>query len=257
MNIAMHAGLVLALATAFPVLAADAGSAPGRKLQEIPDAELGLMRGRYTVGGNAVAWFGVTMISSWQTASGQQLQGALTLAMDFGNGKIPRVSFTPSVSITAADAPLPDTGGGGRSIDGSGLRNVAGLVQSVQVAGDGNRASNALQLTVRDAGAMLDGSSAAASGQARRQVEGASAVAAFDGDAARVLLQIDGQGAVEQWLRSGSVGQRIALAGDGQQAANRLQIDLVRQGVAGNPSLVQNVAQAIALTRGGGIAAGQ
>lgn len=252
MNIAMYAGLMLALATACPVHAAEAGSAPGRKLQEIPDAELGLMRGRYTVGGNAVAWFGVTMTSTWQAASGQQLQGALTLAMDFSKGKVPKVSFTPSVSITAADAPLPDTGG--RSVDGSGLRNVAGLVQSVQVAGDGNRASNAMHLTVRDGSAPADGGGSG--GQALQQVQGASAVAAFDGDTAHVLLQIDGHGAVEQWLRSGSVGQRIALTGNGQQAANRLQIDLVRQGLADNLPLAQNVAQAIALTRGGGIAAG-
>lgn len=248
MNIAMYAGLVLAVATAFPVHGAEPGSAPGRKPQEIPDAELGLMRGRYIVGGNAVAWFGVTMISTWQTASGQQLQGALTLAMDFSKGRVPKISFTPSVSITAADAPLPDTGG--RSVDGSGLRNVAGLVQSVQVAGEGNLASNAMHLTVRDGGVVPDGGGTS-SGQALRQLEGASAVAAFDGDAAHVLLQIDGQGAVEQWLRSGSVGQRIALTGDGQQAANRLQIDLVRQGLADNLPLAQNVAQAIALTRGG------
>ncbi|WP_228114402.1 hypothetical protein [Stenotrophomonas sp. MYb238] len=237
---------------AFPAHGAD--GAPGRKPQEIPDSELSLMRGRYTVGGNAVAWFGVTMISTWQTASGQQLQGALTLAMDFGDGKVPRISFTPSVSITAVDAPLPDTGG--RSIGGSGLRNVAGLVQSVQVAGDGNQASNAMQLTVRDAGASPGDGGDASGGQAAQRMDGASAVAGFDGEAARVLLQIDGQGAVEQWLRSGSVGQRIALAGDGQQAANRLRIDLVRQGPAGNLPLAQNVAQAITLIRAGGVGAG-
>lgn len=252
MNIAICAGLALASAMAFPAHGAD--DAPGRKPQEIPDSELSLMRGRYTVGGNAVAWFGVTMISTWQTASGQQLQGALTLAMDFGDGKVPRISFTPSVSITAADAPLPDTGG--RSIDGSGLRNVAGLVQSVQVAGDGNQASNTMQLTVRDAGATPGDGGGASSGQAAQRLDGASAVAGFDGEAARVLLQIDGQGAVEQWLRSGSVGQRIALAGDGQQAANRLRIDLVRQGPAGNLPLAQNVAQAITLIRAGGVGAG-
>ncbi|WP_433851906.1 hypothetical protein [Stenotrophomonas nitritireducens] len=255
MNIAMCAGLVLALALAFPAQGAGTGTgnAAGHRPQEIPDSELGLMRGRYTVGGNAVAWFGVTMISTWQTASGQQLQGALTLAMDFGDGKVPRISFTPSVSITAADAPLPDTGG--RSVDGSGLHNVAGLVQSVQVAGDGNQASNAMQLTVREAGAT-PGAGGASTGQAAQRMDGASAVAGFDGDAARVLLQIDGQGAVEQWLRSGSVGQRIALAGDGQQVANRMRIDLVRQGPAGNLPLAQNVAQAITLVRAGGMGAG-
>ncbi|MBS9727298.1 hypothetical protein JR047_24115, partial [Pseudomonas stutzeri] len=53
--------MVLLLATpALPIRAAEA--APGRGLTEIPDPELNLMRGRYTVGGNTVAWFGVTMV---------------------------------------------------------------------------------------------------------------------------------------------------------------------------------------------------
>ncbi len=249
MNIVMYAGLALALATVFPAHGSGAGGTPGKGLQEIPDPELNLMRGRYTVGGNTVAWFGVTMISTWQTTAGQQLQGALALGMDFAKGNVPRISFTPSVSITAADAPLPETGG--RSIDGSGLQNVAGLVQSVQVAGDGNRASNALQLNVRDGGASPGGADASA-GQAALQVDGAGATASFDGNAAKVLLQVDGQGAVEQWLRSGSVGQSIALTGDGQQAGNRLQIDLVRQTLTGNAPLAQNVAQAITLARRSG-----
>lgn len=47
------------------------------------------MRGRYTVGGNTVAWFGVTMVSQWQAGNGAALQGALTLGMDFRGGGAP------------------------------------------------------------------------------------------------------------------------------------------------------------------------
>ena len=73
--------MVLLLASpALPLLAAE--GAPGRGLKEIPDPELNLMRGRYTVGGNTVAWFGVTMVSQWQAGNGAALQGALTLGMD-------------------------------------------------------------------------------------------------------------------------------------------------------------------------------
>ena len=63
-----------------------AEAAPGHGLKEIPDPELSLMRGRYAVGGNTVAWFGVTMISQWQAGNGSMLQGALTLGMDFRGG---------------------------------------------------------------------------------------------------------------------------------------------------------------------------
>ncbi|KRG45461.1 hypothetical protein ARC78_00435 [Stenotrophomonas pictorum JCM 9942] len=238
-------GLALMLATS--AHAAESKSVAGKGLQEVPDAELGLMRGRYTVGGNAVAWFGVTMISTWQTQTGQTLQGAMRLGMDFTKGNTPKVSFTPTVSITDANAPLPDTSG--RSIDASGLQNVAGLTQSIQVAGDGNRASNVTHLNVRngttapDGSGVINTSAIAQNGNATAQVQ-------FDGNAAKLLLQVDGLGAVEQWVRSGSVGQTIQLMGDGQLAGNRLQIDLVRSALADNVPLTQNVAQAITLARG-------
>lgn len=247
MNVALPGGIALALLLALPAHAAEADGRPGKGLQEIPDPELNLMRGRYTVGGNAVAWFGVTMISTWQTSTGQNLQGAMTLGMDFSKGSTPKISFSPSVNITVANAPLPDSST--RSIDASGLQNVAGLVQSVQVAGDGNRASNGMQLNIRDGGSIPDGVGASIGAASARQGD-ASAAVSFDGSAAKVLLQIDGQGAVQQWMRSGSVGQSIQLMADGQSAGNRLQIDLVRQSLPDNAPLTQNVAQAISLSRG-------
>ena len=242
--------LLIAALLACPLLPAMAAEgAPGRGLKEIPDPELNLMRGRYTVGGNNVAWFGVTMISQWQTANGASAQGALTLGMDFRNGGTPKLTFQPSVRVTAADAPLPPTTG--RSIDSSGLANTSGLVQSVQVAGDGNSARNVTTLTVRD-GAVPAAIADDGSRMAQVQQGGAMASAVLDGNQARLLLQIDGQGLVQQWIRNGSVGQGIALAGDGQSASNRLQLELVRDTVGGNLPLSQNVAQAIALNRGMG-----
>ncbi|HDS1530371.1 TPA: hypothetical protein QEK88_000190 [Stenotrophomonas maltophilia] len=239
--------MVLLLATpALPLLAAE--GEPGRGLKEIPDPELNLMRGRYTVGGNTVAWFGVTMVSQWQAGNGATLQGALTLGMDFRSGGAPKLSFQPSVQVTAADAPLPDTRG--RSIDSTGLANASGLVQSVQVAGDGNVARNATTLVVRDGAVPAVTSDGAHSASA--QQAGISASAVLDGNQARLMLQVDGQGLVQQWIRNGSVGQGIALAGDGQAASNQLRLELVRNTAGGNLPLSQNVAQAIALNRGMG-----
>ena len=76
--------------------------------------------------------------------------------------------------------------------------------------------------------------------------------AMLDGNQARLLLQVDGQSLVQQWIRNGSVGQGIALAGDGQTASNRLQLELVRNTAANNLPLSQNVAQAIGMNRGMG-----
>lgn len=238
---------------AFPA----AGNEPpraARGLTEISDGELGHMRGRYAIGHNAVAWFGVRMVSTWQTPAGQTVQGSLQVGMDFTKatgGQPPKVSFTPLVSITAIHAPgAPGASDGlARSINSAGLANVSGMVQSVQVAGDGNRASNTTQLTIHDGvpgtGAHDSGSSTGAHARAGT----AQATASFDGAAARVLLQIEDQGVVEQWIRSGSLGQSIQLTSDNQLVSNRLEIELVRQGLAANTQLVQNVAQALQMTR--------
>lgn len=253
MNIALwtHGVLLLTLLGAAPVHA-DEGR-PGKGLSEIPDPELSLMRGRYTVNGNSVAWFGVTMITQWNSGD-QAARSALTLGMDFRGGGAPRISFTPSVTVTAADAPLPVASG--RSVDASGLQNVAGLTQAVQVAGDGNVASNTTHLNVRDGDVPAP---AADSGQTLASVQhgGVSAVAQLDGNSAKVQLQIEGVGAVQQWIRNGSVGQSIALGSDGQAVSNRMQIDLVRQSLASNVPLSQNVAQAMTLVRGVGMGPGQ
>ena len=77
-----------------------------------------------------------------------------------------------------------------------------------------------------------------------------NAVAQLENNAARVLLQIDGQGAVEQWISGNGMGQTIQLAADGQQASNWMELDVVRNTSQGRTGLGQNVAQAIALSRG-------
>ena len=242
----------LLLAPALSARASD--SAPGAGLHELPDTELNAMRGRFTVDDHTVAWFGVTMISTWQTASGQLLQGTLAFGMDFSNGKgQPTLTFTPSVTLTKADAPVPMPATGTRSVDGSGLANVGGLLQSVQVAGDGNLASNVTRLTIRDGNAPASASASGGSGGgsgASLSDGNASVSVGFDGQSAGVRLAIDGQGTVQQWIRNGSLGQSVQLAADGQSVSNRLEIDLVRQVSSANTPLALNVAQAIGLTRG-------
>lgn len=239
----------LLLAPALAARAAD--NAPGAGLHELADTELNAMRGRYTVDDHTVAWFGVTMISSWQTASGQLLQGSLAFGMDFSNGKgQPTLTFTPSVTLTKTDAPVPMPATGSRNVDGSGLANVGGLLQSVQVAGDGNLASNVARLTIRNGDAPAATGTGTGTGGATMSDGGASVSAGFDGQSAGVQLSIDGQGTVQQWIRDGSLGQSVQLAADGQSVSNRLEIDLVRQVTSANTPLALNVAQAIGLTRG-------
>src|SRR5690554_4471543 len=182
-----------------PALAQEAPARPGSGLTEIPDAELGLMRGRFAVGDNQVLWFGVSMISSWQTTGGQLLQGRLDIGFDFRNGD-PVVSFTPNVVLTDERAPMP-VPAGHRTVDSAGLANVNGLVQGVQVAGDGNSASNVTSLTLRDGDApAMPGSGGATPGALSAASGAATANVQFDDSGASVMLEVAGHGAAEQWI---------------------------------------------------------
>ena len=244
---------------------------PATGLTELTDEEMGDMRGRYTVSNNTVAWFGVTMVSTWQNQAGQQLTSSMKVTMDARTPDKPVVRFQPHVSITTVDVapPSPD---GQREIDNAGLANVSGVTQSIQVAGDDNAAHNVAKVTVRDQvpngeGAAPAGAEPAASADvvpaiavpdpvalqatiATASAAGMNAVAQLDGNAARVLLQIDGQGAVEQWINRSGMGQTIMLSSDGQTASNWMELDIVRNTSQARAGVAQNVAQAIALSRG-------
>ncbi|GLQ91750.1 hypothetical protein [Dyella acidisoli] len=125
----------------------------GPGIHEVADPELADMRGRYVVGDNTVLWFGVEMISTWQTNNGQTLRGTLTLSMDFSkNANQPQVTFVPTVTITTigSAAPTSTASNVSRSVQSGGLANVGGLVQSVQIAGDHNAAGNVTSLSIQN-----------------------------------------------------------------------------------------------------------
>ncbi|MGY0633466.1 hypothetical protein [Luteimonas sp. A478] len=240
--------LLGAMLCSAPALAEQAPAPTARGLTEIPDPELDLMRGRFIAGDNKVLWFGVSMISSWQTGSGQMLQGRLDIGFDFSDGQ-PVVSFSPNVVLTDEHAPMP-VPSGQRSVDSAGLANVSGLVQGVQVAGDGNAASNLTSLTLRDGEVPVATAGGATRGGISQSAGAASASVQFDGNTAGVLLEVQGHGAVEQWIRAGSMGQSIRLTSDGQSVSNRLHLDMVREALPTTAMLNQNVAQALVTTRG-------
>lgn len=237
----------------------------GNGLSEIGDEELSQMRGRWTPGdgSNTVAYFGVTMSSHWTTSGGQQLQSAMTVGMHFDDQNTPTVTFQPTVTIVSSN-PIPAASGATptqRSVDSSGLNNVSGLVQGVQVAGDGNHADNVTAITVRnesdaDAPALAQQTGTTFNGQPQQQSVqdgGATASASIDGSGARVSLSVAGQGQVQQWIRSGSLGQVIALGADSQHVSNRMQVDLVQRSLASNVSLSRDFAQSVNQVRGIGL----
>ena len=231
-------------------------------MAEIGDQELAQMRGRWTPpgGSNTVAYFGVTMSSNWNSSGGQQLSSSMTMGMSFDASGQVQVTFQPTVTIvtTTPTTSSASTGSVNRSVNSSGLSNVSGLVQGVQIAGDNNIAGNVTSLTVRTEGdsGTTPPAGTTYSGQAQSfstQDGDATANASISNQGMQVSLSIAGQGQVQQWINGGSLGQVIALGSDGQSVHNSLQIQLVQRTLASNINLSRDFAQSLNQVRGIGL----
>ena len=233
-------------------------------MTEIGDAELAQMRGRWTPPGSTstVAYFGVTMTSNWNTSGGQQLASSMTLGMNFDAGGNLQMTFQPTVTIVQ-NVPTTTTGSTRdtvqRTIDSSGLANVSGLVQGVQIAGDRNLADNVTSVVVStegDAGTQAPATGTTFTGQSQTFAlhDGdANASASIGNQGMQVSLSISGQGQVQQWINGGSLGQVIAIGADGQSVHNSLQIHLVQRSLTGAVDLSHDLAQSMSLMRGIGM----
>jgi len=227
----------------------------GHGIHEINDPSLSDMRGRFVAGNNTVMYFGVQMVSTWNSPAGQTLVGGVNMSMDFSSGKaVPTVSFQPTVSIVSGGATSQVADTSNRSIESGGLDNPSGLVQSIQVAGDGNRASNVTGLNVTD---KMPAHLIQGSGQTAVQaVSGDSTVSASIANGeARIDMMIADQGTVNQIIRGDGAGsngviQSVSALGDNHAITNQLQLTLV-QGISDSGAqLRQHVAQSMAQLRG-------
>ncbi len=252
--------LVLLLALPFASFGAGAAEGmPGERIaqpatdvQPVSDSALDSMRGRFITGAGQILYFGVEMLSTWHSPDGRVLSGSALLSFDFSAG-MPQVSFVPTVSIVrgSGSGALVDTTG--RSIDASGLANVSGIAQGIQIVGDHNSAGNSTELHVTTT--LPAGAGAGIAGNAALAVGGASASVLLQPDSMAVTLGMDGQGSLRQIIRgdvsgSGSVLQTVSLLGDGHDVGNQLRITLVQPSTGAALQLQQNVALSLGLLQG-------
>jgi len=249
--------LALAMIWAMPA-AADEGllgeriPAATQDIQPVSDPALEAMRGRFVTGAGQVLYFGVEMLSTWHSPDGRVLSGSALLSFDFSKGT-PQVSFVPTVSIVqgGAGGVLVDTSQ--RSIDASGLNNVNGIVQGIQIAGDFNTAGNSTELHLTSTMPASTGNGVGAN--AALSVGGANVSAALQADSMAVMLGIDDQGSLRQMIRgdatgNGAVLQTVSLLGDGHDVSNQLRITLVQPTQGASLLLQQSVAQALGQLKG-------
>ncbi|WP_395607753.1 hypothetical protein [Pseudomonas sp. B22129] len=229
----------LCLAASVPAYA----SSPFKPI-ELKDSEMAELRGRYVMPGRIVS-FGLVMSTTWTNAAGATVTGT-------ANMQVSSSTVTPQfyVQITGHDGNgvIKQPDGSGTVVGGSGLGSGQGVVQSVRAAGDGNTATNGVDINVSKNG--LAPANYVQSGQALmagQPITGGTAagqvtVSAQNGGLQMALLANNNQGSVLQQIGGGAVSQGTIIKGDFNAISNMTQLNVV----LGNNGL-NNITQSLNL----------
>lgn len=228
---------LMCLATCAPAYAAAAF-----KPIELKDAEMAELRGRYVMPGRIIS-FGIVMSSTWTNAAGASMTGTANMQVN-ATTVAPQFYVHVSGHDGTGSAKQPD--GTGTVVGGAGLGTSQGVVQSVRAAGDGNSATNGVDINVTRNG--LAPANYVQSGQALvagQPITGSTAagqvtVTAQNGGLQLALQANNNQGSVLQQIGGGAVSQGTIIKGDFNAIANSTQLNVVL-GSNGLNSLTQNL----------------
>lgn len=213
---------------------------------EIPDGELGHMRGKFVAAGQ-VMYFGVEMVTRWLASSGQAITASGMLQINLA-GNTPQVSFVPTITVeqkaamgsTASQGTAVATGGGG-------LQDVTGVVQNIQVAGASNGVTNTIGINVQNASAppALQSPSQGALSASTTTASGSVASVGLGGNGMSVAVAVPDQGRALQQIRQvgmggGQVLQSVQLGGDVNQIQNRINLNVQMNSASGPASPAGN-----------------
>lgn len=121
--------------------------------QEVTDRVLASMRGRF-VEGRKVAFFGVQMRTDWLRQDGHYLNMQMNVDIDLTAGRhrpVINIYHSRDLGKSVSNATLPELY---RVSDNGALSSVSGVVQNIQVAGDGNGVHNNVNWVVSEQSAI-------------------------------------------------------------------------------------------------------
>lgn len=201
-------------------------------LSEVSDTDLNHMRGKFA-SDHQVVYFGVEMVSQWQTPTGNLVTAGANLNIDFrGDSGTPSVQYAPTVTIVqqgqASVAPSDNTN---IVSGGAGLSNVSGVSQSIQVAGQSNSIRNGIDMRVESASAsqsglvsdVLQGQAGAVSANGS---DGTVATVTLANNSIGVQVTVPGQGQVMQQIRNQGMFQSARIGGDLNQIHNAITMHI-------------------------------
>lgn len=196
--------------------AADTNGIEGRELGEL---ELAATQGKFVASGNLVG-FDVQLHSQWETASGHVHGGGVAMEVDLLNseaGAAPDVRVFMLGQLLGGDQ---QNGGSVLEATGTGIDNVAGVAQSIQAAGDGNRISNDTWVNVRISNSEEYRSTPSDLDKVLLQKAGSTTIVGVDGGTTTATLADNGLGLVIAVPGKGQVLQKLQGGSGLQQSAH-------------------------------------
>jgi hypothetical protein len=218
--------------------------------QEVDEAQLAAAAGKFTIAGEVVG-LNLVIASSWQAANGQNLEGKAMLAIRLpgsGNAQIQVGAQASGTEAASAPFAIPNSRTGG----GAGLRTVGGVAQLIQVAGDGNGATNRGTINI-DTAPLSDIGGNGLSSASYKAANGAQVHVDIARNSAVLRMEIPNVGVLEQQVNgvaSGNIQQRIQIAADRQQVLNQLQLQVQVQPLSRAMQAAQGLTRAINMLRG-------
>lgn len=199
----------------------------------VPDHVLSTMRGRYVSFGQ-VQYFGVQMQTVWTTSNGSVMTSGVNLGFQFGH-QGPQVGYSVATDITKgpnANAPKDEP-----PQKTSTLGTSQGVTQVIQLAADGNTATNNVVVNVTNSPESRPTSTSDASHTLDSNGIQITAGAANNGIGTDIV--VPGQGEVKQQISGNALAagvlQNIFLASGYNQVQNTLMLTLgVKPGVGPN-----------------------
>ena len=204
-------------------------------LPRVPDHQLAGMRGRY-VGPNQVVYFGVQMVSKWQTPDGKTITGNADFGLSSSGGVTSNVGACidnqcGSESNGRQSFSLPASAGG--------LKNASGVIQSIQVAANKNSVGNNITMNITSVGDvkaddgkggfLLDGT-----GTSAAQNSGGTVVAAGVGvHGMGISINVLNGGQIVQQISDGNIVQSALVQSDMNLIQNTLTLNIGMQAGSG------------------------
>lgn len=201
----------------------------------VSDAELSQMHGKF-VDGSKVMFFGVTMSTRWETLNGHAHDVELGFNVNLNQGSYrPQLTLyrvLPASSSTTGTAATEAPASNGIVVNDS-LNNVNGLLQNIQVAGDGNSVLNDVTWSVTDQSIEAPtGNVEQVTLNGTQTIEGAGGTYTeinVSNGKIGYLLKVPSQGQVEQTIGSDSIRglvQSTQLTGNVNRVYNQMRLQV-------------------------------